>query len=237
MARTVFKKYSEFAHAGQMASIADLTPGLLYFGTENVYARTRTWWLLIAVYVLMAAGVLGMMLSGTFLSIYGVVLGFPVSAAGLALPVMFPQYAQARLLTRGYTPGSKAWIKLAVAYTDSGTRLTAYLAALTYPVWALRFFAEDVIRIVRYVGALLKGEKIRFGSAEFLFYRKQAKMYNRIHLDQGREAAEDFLALTSIATDIPLKACITREEWDSKIRNEIMTYKEQKYGPMSDYGV
>lgn len=228
----------KISHAGDLEAVDRLCDGKYQYGVGNAYQDIFMFRLCVFAYLAYCAFVLGLMLSGTALSLYGVILAFPAAVSWVGLVIMFPRYAQARLLVRGYKLNDDAWLLLAKASLPGESKLPLYVAAITYPFWAVVFLIQDTIRALKFIKATLSGEKVRFGRSEFLFYKRQAKTYNRLKQTMGAAAADRFLLAACAGTDIPLIANGVSEHWhDGSLRNTIMEYKEGKYGPMESYGV
>jgi hypothetical protein len=217
--------------------VARITPNIEDRGAKNVYQNMQALRSAVVFYAVAWAILIGVVLTGTFLALYAVLFMFPLAAAGVGFLHSIPRYVQGKMLTRICEPGSDMWKAIALAYTSDGTKLSVVLASFVYPFWLPILWYQDLKRIGIMLKERANGNNISLGSDEFIFYKKQAKKYNRLLQAQGPVAAENFLMTTSVLTDVPNAAQVTNQQWKNGIRDEIVAYKERKYGPMSDYGI
>lgn len=218
-------------------SVARLFRSTRPMSCKNVYQNMTHHWACVLFFVMIWAVIMAMVFSESFLGIYAVILMFPASTAAVAFVFTIPRYVQGKMLTRICEPGSNTWNDIALAYTSRGSILPVIAAVLVYPFWMPILWYQDGKRLFKAAKLRIKGEKVSLGSDEYIFYKKQAKKYNQIKETKGVEAAETFLMFTSTLTDIPNAAEISQSAWYNSIRDEIVAYKERKYGPMSAYGV
>lgn len=171
----------------------------------NVFAHIRDFWVALVVWGGLG-GVKGSYElmswahtndSGWFMAL-GVFLAF-VFWVGMTFYVtqQYCWFVRAKMLTRIFPVFSTPWKMLTQCHGYSG-KTAFYFSTVLMLIYPITFgpalLLWDGLRLIRFaLTYVLTGGNVRFGGTQFIWYKKQAQLYNAALQAQGKDAAEFYL--------------------------------------------
>lgn len=209
---------------------------------QNVFQHARRFWSLLGFWALASWGTweliqwaegadAGWITFAGFVALFVLWVPFPL--------ILFNAYAwhvRAQMLTRVFPILSTPWKMLAQVhgYSNQTALVFSIFLALIYPLtFGPLLLITDALRFVRFlIGFIVTGGKVRFGGTQFVWYKRQAKLYNNLMLTRGPEVANEALFLSSMGTDVgaALTQRIEFSNWKDGVREAVFAPKIKKYG-------
>lgn len=208
----------------------------------GVFAHMHNFWVTFIAWSLCSWGTYKLMewsstqSSGWFM--FAAVILMLIFYIGMPLYVLqeYCWFVRGKMLTRVFPVFSTPWKMLSQSHGYSG-KTAFYFSSFLMLIYPLTFgpalLIWDALRLIRFaISYVLTGGKVRFGGTGFVWYKKQAKLYNQLKASSGPVEAEHALRLSACGVDIPVLMVnkVTHEQWLNEYRNAVFGPKIQKYG-------
>lgn len=146
----------------------------------------------------------------------------------------FCWHVRAKMLTRVFPALSLPWKMLSQCHGYSG-KTAFYFASLLMIIYPFTFGPTLLVwDSLRLTVSLLTLGKYRFGGDQYVWYAKQANLYNKTKEIAGTDYAENVLRLSASGVDIPVESVnnLTHSDWMQKYKEIVIGQKIRKYGDL-----